>query len=251
MTESEIDAAGYEGGIRTDLAAAITRAWERIAAPGVWWTGAERLAIAAETRAVLDCPTCRAQRAALSPTMVSDAHVAVTVLPDAAVEAIHRIRSDSGRLTQAWYQQITSGVVSDGHYVELVGIVATVIGLDTHDHALGLPLERLPSATEGEPSKHRPRAARKQIAWVPTLSFADVSPQDPDPYPGKQPEHAFHIHQALSLVPEAAAGFFDLDEALYLPQAAIREFDADYRAISHAQMELLAARLSAINGCVY
>ena len=36
--------------IRGDLAAAHDRAWERIARPGTWWDGAQRVRIAAETR---------------------------------------------------------------------------------------------------------------------------------------------------------------------------------------------------------
>jgi hypothetical protein len=60
-----------------------------------------------------------------------------------------------------------------------------------------------------------------------------------------------HIQQALSLVPNSVAGFFDLDIALYLPQDAIRDFATEYRAISHAQLEFIASKASSINGCYY
>lgn len=36
--------------IRIGLARELDRAWARLAAPGTWWNGAERLAIAAEVR---------------------------------------------------------------------------------------------------------------------------------------------------------------------------------------------------------
>jgi hypothetical protein len=36
--------------VREDLAAAHDRAWARLARAGTWWTGAERVAIAAEAR---------------------------------------------------------------------------------------------------------------------------------------------------------------------------------------------------------
>src|SRR5215831_4760092 len=41
--------------IRDDLAAAHSRAWARIGHPGTWWDGAQRVAIAAETRHALSC----------------------------------------------------------------------------------------------------------------------------------------------------------------------------------------------------
>ncbi len=62
---------------------------------------------------------------------------------------------------------------------------------------------------------------------------------------------AVNIHRALSLVPEEVKGFFDLDTAQYLPDAALRDFATEYRDLTHAQIELLAARVSAINRCHY
>jgi hypothetical protein len=38
---------------------------------------------------------------------------------------------------------------------------------------------------------------------------------------------------------------------LYLRDEEIRDFDTEYRAISHAQIELIAARASSINACFY
>jgi len=40
-------------------------------------------------------------------------------------------------------------------------------------------------------------------------------------------------------------------EHQYLGGLAMRDFAREYRAISHAQIELVAARVSAINGCEY
>ncbi len=57
--------------------------------------------------------------------------------------------------------------------------------------------------------------------------------------------------RAMSLVPRAVIDFFDLDEALYLPNDAIRDFDNEYRALDHRQMELVAGRVSALNQCFY
>jgi hypothetical protein len=52
-------------------------------------------------------------------------------------------------------------------------------------------------------------------------------------------------------VPDTVAGFFDLDVQLYLMQDHIRDFGTEYRAISHSQIELIAAKASHMNGCFY
>jgi len=52
-------------------------------------------------------------------------------------------------------------------------------------------------------------------------------------------------------VPDEARSFFDIVAHQYLPGPAMRDFEKEYRAISHAQIELLAGRISAINQCTY
>jgi hypothetical protein len=52
-------------------------------------------------------------------------------------------------------------------------------------------------------------------------------------------------------VPQEVFTFFDLDVELYLRDHEIRDFEREYRALGHAQMELLAGRVSALNGCYY
>src|SRR5262245_31381930 len=52
--------------VRDDFAAAHTRFWRRWASPGAWWTGAERVAIAAEVRHARHCVLCKTRRAALA-----------------------------------------------------------------------------------------------------------------------------------------------------------------------------------------
>jgi len=58
-----------------------------------------------------------------------------------------------------------------------------------------------------------------------------------------------NVHRALSLV--AMMQFWDMFETLYLPQDAMRDFGREYRAINHAQIEMLAARVAVRNQCVY
>ena len=101
--------------LRDDLVGAHQRAWARFGAPGEWWTGAVRVAIAKETRAATDCGLCRDRRAALSPCAVTGTHThtAATGLPKTMVEVIHRIRTVSGRLTRPFYESALAGGLSD------------------------------------------------------------------------------------------------------------------------------------------
>ena len=67
--------------VREDLIEAHRRAWRRIAEPGTWWSGEQRVAIAAETRNALSCSLCRDRKAALSPNAVEGEHERLGVLP--------------------------------------------------------------------------------------------------------------------------------------------------------------------------
>ncbi len=234
--------------IRDDLAAAHRRAWRRIAGPGTWWDGPTRVAIAAETRNAPACTLCRRRKEALSPNAVAGTHDSLGALPEIVVEVIHRVRTDASRLTESWYREALDNGLSDGEYVETVGIVATMIAIDSFTHAMGLPTHPLPEPLPGEPSRHRPAGAKPGLAWVPTIAPEDLTDAEPEIYLNRS---AANIHRALSLVPDEVAGFFDLDDVQYLPDALLRDFGNEHRDITHAQIELLAARVSAINQCVY
>ncbi len=75
--------------IRPGLAQAIERAWARLAEPGTWWTGDQRIAIARETRQAMTCALCAARKDALSPMHVEGHHDSLGVLSTAAIDAIH------------------------------------------------------------------------------------------------------------------------------------------------------------------
>ena len=91
---SEISYASAPVPVRADLRAAHTRLWKQLAEPGTWWTGAERVAIAAEVRQARQCQVCKERKAALSPAAVQGKHNTEGVLPETVVEMIHRITTD-------------------------------------------------------------------------------------------------------------------------------------------------------------
>ena len=143
--------------VRADIVELHRRIWRWLAEPGLWWTGVERVAIASEVRKAGSCALCAERRAALSPYGVTGIHDAGGDLPAPAVEAVHRVASDSGRLTEAWFAKILAGDVGDAAYVELVVIIACVVAVDTFAHAVGVPAFDLPAPLAGEPSRTRPR----------------------------------------------------------------------------------------------
>ena len=236
--------------MRQELQAALETAWTALGAPGVWWTGPDRVKIVREARGARLCAICRARRTALSPTAVPGRHASTTDLPAAAVEAIHRIVTDPGRLSEAWYRRTTAAGLGDEAYVEALSVMAITTAVDTFDRASGQALRTLPAARPGTPGRRRPAGAKPGLGWMPMLAPEDVAPDDPPLYESAG-RIGGNVHRALSLVPEVMMQFWDMFETMYLPQAAMRDFAREYRAIDHAQIEMLAARVAVRNQCVY
>ena len=233
--------------IRGDLAESHERAWAAIAAPGTWLSGERRLAVAAEIRKARACRHCAKLKAALSPNIAGD-HDTLGVLSGAEVELIHRLVSDPGRLTEKWAQSVLARGLSEGAYVEIVGLVAMVMIMDTFAQALGLPEHALPAAKAGEPTRYRPPGAKKQAAWLPLVEPQDAVPSDGPLYPSPK---AGYIYRALSLVPQAVRDYWALANCHYLPGEYVYRFETSIRALGRPQCELLAARVSALHECAY
>jgi len=233
--------------IRDGLVAAHRRAWERLAKAGTWLTGEQRVHVMAETRKARGCALCAEQKAALSPYAVTGTHDSLGALPDNWIEMIHRIVGDPGRLTHGWYERTLASGIPDTHFVEIVSVIAHTTAVDTFAKGLGLPLRALPAPQPGEPSRYRPREARQHIAWAPNIAWDEFGPNEADYFVG--PEAS--IRRALTLVPDEARGFFDVVAQQYLAGHEMRDFTKEFRAITHGQIELIAARVSAINQCTY
>jgi hypothetical protein len=236
--------------MRSELSEAVARGWQAVGDCGVWWTGEERVTIAREARAARDCPLCRLRKAAAIPQAVPGAHAAATALSTPALEAVHRIVSDPGRLSEAWFRRTIEAGLAEEAYVELLGVVAVTTAVDTFDRALGAPPRALPPAGLDKPSRRRPTGAKPGLGWMPMLAPEDVTADDPPLYTSGG-RSGGNIHRALSLVPEAMMQFWDLFEPMYLHQSQMRDFGREYRAITHAQIEMTAARVAVRNQCVY
>jgi hypothetical protein len=248
MAAFDYSAAPFE--IRSDLAVAYREHWEWLAAPGSWWTGAERVAIAAAARGARGCALCAQRKDALSPNAAQGVHDdAPAELPGEAVDTVHRLVSDPSRLSRSWLEKLVAGGrVSDGHYVELLGIVVCLASIDGFHRALGLPLEPLPAPLAGSPSGYRPSSAVAGEAWVPMIPPGQAKGRDADIYPGR----AANVLCAMSLVPDCVRQMRGLSTVQYVPIEMVPDPTANPgRALSRGQIELVAGRVSALNECFY
>ena len=218
--------------VRQNLTAAHDRAWASFSQPGTWWTAAERCAIVEETRKALDCKLCRQRSRALSPE-IDGAHDCLGILPEAAVDAVHRIRTHPGRLSRRWFEHHVAGRLPDAAFVELVGVLAIAVIIDEFDRAVGRDLRSLNDPASVEPTRQACADVVDVGAFVPIWS------EDP----------GANIVRALGLVPVERDRFWDVFHQHYVANGH-RQWDAG-RAITRPQVELIAARVSAINQCFY
>lgn len=233
--------------MRKGLVESHERAWAAIAAPGTWLTGERRVAIAAETRHARVCAQCARIKAALSPNIQGE-HAALGQLGAAEVELIHRVVSDPGRLTESWAQSVLARGLTEGEYIEILGVIAMVMMMDTFSRALGVPERALPAPQPGEPARYRPPGAKKQAAWLALVEPEDTVPADGPMYPHPR---VGYIYRALSLVPQSVRDYWALAFEHYLPSEFVYKFDQSIRAITRPQTEILAARVSALHQCAY
>ncbi|MDE2689903.1 MAG: alkylhydroperoxidase-related (seleno)protein [Acidobacteriota bacterium] len=214
--------------VREDMATALRRSWADIGRSGTWWTGPERVAIAALARAE------RVQRN--EPPWSRDRDEPSEPLQEKAVEAARKIGADPSHLDREW----ASGVIAeigDSHYVELASVVVTTAAADAFCEAMGIDHEPLPEPEAGEPTRERPDGMGDIGAWVP-VQVIDWK--------------RANVARAMSLVPEGVRTFFRIVAAMYSGTATdFEKMVWDHRPLARPQVELLAARVSALNQCFY
>jgi alkylhydroperoxidase family enzyme len=234
--------------VRDDLRDAHARILEHLRGPGNWFSGAQRLAIAAESRNAARCRLCRERKGAVSPAAVTGSHDALSDLPESLIDVAHRVRSDPARLSRRWFEETLDAGLSDAEYVEAVGVVTLLAGADYFCRALGIPVFPLPEPLPGEPSRQRPLAAKPGSAWVPMIAPEDAEGPESDLYP--EAPMIPNIMRALSLVPDHARTLQTSSNAHYVAVESIAD-PTVRRDLDRLQMELVASRVSALNECFY
>jgi hypothetical protein len=234
--------------VRDDFAEAHTRFWTRLASPGAWWSGAERVAIGAEVRQARHCKLCQARKKALTPAAVEGQHDQLGALPEAAVEVIHRVVTDPGRLSRQWFKAILAAGLSAEQYVEIIGTLVAMVSIDSFCRGIGVPLHPLPQPQPGAPSHYRPHGALRENAWVPMIPADRATGAEADLYGGGP---VGNVMRAMSLVPDEVRTLYDLSVAHYLPMGQVRDPSTSSGTLNRMQMELIAGRVSALRRCFY
>jgi hypothetical protein len=232
--------------------AAVHRsAWDNLSRPGSWWTARERIAIAQASRTAFECSLCRERKSAPSPFSVSGEHEgSSTVLDAQVIDTVHRITTDSARLTRLWVEGLLSDDFGYGHYIELIGVIVAVISIDTVHRALGIPLEPLPDPKSGDPDEYWPAGATIDVGWVPMIQPANLTEREKDIFFGAP--RMGHVIRALSLVPDAVRWLSNLSAIHYIPVPQVMDLTSTGElSLSRMQTELVAARTSILNDCFY
>ncbi|MGD9749590.1 MAG: alkylhydroperoxidase-related (seleno)protein [Acidimicrobiia bacterium] len=220
--------------VRDDLRRSHEQAWRHVAAPGSWWNGAERVAIARVALAALDDPDPLPPWVA--PTAAGRRPAGSDGLPEAAVDAAYRIARHASTLTDGWYRSILERGIGALAYVELVGVVIAVAAVDGFARAAGVDRPPLPFPESGEADHRHPPLAEAELNWVPVAAPADQKAA---------------VVQALSAVPAEWENLAQLHAAQYIPVHEMGDMGWTRGTLDRPQMELVAARLSAARQCFY
>ncbi|MDG2332832.1 MAG: alkylhydroperoxidase-related (seleno)protein [Myxococcota bacterium] len=230
--------------IRQEILEAQAAAVRHWAAPGTWWSSAERLAIVDEVRSARDAEALPPWTA---PSQVEGLIPENHSLPAAAIDAIWRLTNHPGTLTRRWYDALVPDRLSAAHYVELVGVVAQVNLVDRFADALSADRPALPPVQSGETSQELPEGAGTNAHWVPTAPVVD-----PSWLPADAKADVPNVRKALSLVPAERAMQWALIDAHYVAGGALADnFGPQHWSLDRLQIELIGARTSALNECFY
>ena len=198
-----------------EIDAAHDREWARLAAPGTWLTGAQRVAVARTARG-------------------EDARGDISA---AAAQAAAKIHDHPATITEQWIEGLDADGLGRLTYVEILGVVARLRALDTFTFGLGRSLRPLPKPIAGDCSEAIVDGADYDGGWVPTVGSAGPA----NALSAIQTEHdALHdLHGHLYLAPRGGDGF------------TMGNFSVVRDGVNRSQMEFIAARTSLLNDCFF
>lgn len=211
----------------------VHRAWlAHVAAPGTWWSGAQRVAFVQALWAALDDPSPR-------PPWDPPPPPAHSALPAAGHAMAHRLARHAATTTAAWFER-TADALGQGApaFVELAALAATGCAVAAFGPALGLPRPALPDPEVGEPARVCPPLVEAAMNWVPVAAPADEVPA---------------VVQAFTSVPAEHAVLWRFAAAQYMPVEEMGELDWRRAGspLHRQQLELVASRLSVVRECFY
>lgn len=230
--------------------AGLRGAFEKISQTGGWLSAAERVAVAREARAARDCAFCQERKAALSPMSVSGSHRSYAPLAPARIDAIHRIRTDPGRLSRAWYDGVRADGIEPEELVEMTSIIGVMTIADTIARAHSMAEMEIPAPHPNASAPERRPVVGTTLdrGWVPMVDPEAAKGTTEAMYTAVKAGagFVFNVARALTSVPEALMLFFGAFLPNYSTHGPVRPGGLD-----RTQVELLAATTSAHNDCFY
>lgn len=212
-----------------------------IARAGTWLTAEERLAVVEGAR------EARAE-ARLQARVPHTGTPPRDLLPGSAFALIERLANTPRQLTRDDYQQARAAGMSDGEYLEIVSLVSRIVNIDVLARGIGSVPPTLHDPVDGEPTYDEPRTVAEG-AWLPTVPAGRTA--DAAAAYGSEAPQPF-IYRALSGVPAEARRCIAGGDVLYLPLDKFMDFNYSHHpGLNRVQVEIVAARVSALNDCFY
>ena len=217
--------------VSDDVLDAFNACWERLAEPGEWWTGRERIAILEEVRKDRQegHPKVRSPLEDLS-------NKPSPIISPLTSEIVRMVTSNAHEIDDKWAKEAIS-LIGEGKYSELVSLVVNIVPIDIFCLLLGRPVVALPVPKNGKPTGVIPEGLSDGGAFVRWHTDNWVGP---------------NVARALSFVPKENAVRMKLVESMYAGSDKFISmvWDED-EPLSRSQVEIIAARTSSINECFY
>lgn len=199
------------------LESTLQEEWLFLATCGTWFSGQQRVGIAAAARAAQLTGATSGNEAVALP---GDDLTAV------AIEAAGRVALTSVAISDGDIERWEASGLNRFELVEIVGVVARLQAVDTLFHLSGASVVELPDPIGGSPKRKAPRKAKQRASRLPTVNAG--------------------VKGALSGVPSESDAWLRLQSVLF----DVEDTSA-LPGLTQVQAELLATRTSIVNHCVY
>ncbi len=226
--------------VREDLADTHRRAWEHLASPGSWFTGEQRVELAATVIAAIADTDATPPWVGITTTerFANDRSSDRLAAPAAAHDLAYRLARHAGTVT-ADVHAAAAAALGDLPYVEVCAIVSTTAAVAHFCRNIGVDVPDVPEPRTGEPTQEKPdEVVAAELNWVPVAAPADQTAA---------------VVQAYSAVPGEFENTWRMASAQYMPEEEMVHPDWMRRpdGLSRAQAELVAARVAQLRECFY
>jgi len=172
-------------------------------------------------------------------------------LPDAALRVAGAVARGGIEIDRAFCMQAQADGVTEGAYVEIVGLVARLSHLDVFARGIGVPSRILPEPVDDtKPSYERPAEATQEGFFTATVPNYPEGGALAESLFGQGP--VANVSRSLSLVPDEARRLIAVISQEYFSAETITDFTySSHAALSRPQIEIVAAKVSEFNQCFY